>query len=151
MKYRVLFFIWVINLVLVRRVACCRWWWPGQGRTGSTWPPPPWSSPAQTITNSVQNQSWARDNVAATALPRQLGTMVSGHKVVSYCIITISVMATPGRHQKPPPWSSPAHPHYKLCLRTRAVHATTLPRQRYHVFRPQSCWLFHYYYIHYGY
>ena len=30
---------------------------------------------------------------------------------------------------------------------SRAGHATTLPRHRDHVFRPQSCWLLHYYYI----
>ena len=29
--------------------------------------------------------------------------------------------------------------------------ATLLPRQCYHIFRPQSCWLWQYYYISYGY
>ena len=32
-------------------------------------------------------------------------------------------------------------------LTIRAGHATILPRQRDHVFRPQTCFLFQYYYI----
>jgi hypothetical protein len=40
---------------LALRGACCRWWWLGWVRTGSAWPPPPWSCPVcTTIQKKVQ-------------------------------------------------------------------------------------------------
>ena len=37
-----------------------------------------------------------------------------------------------------------------LADNSKARHATTLPRQRDHVFRPQNCWLMHYVYSRYS-
>ena len=53
----------------------------------------------------------------------------------------------PHLHQGKPGYRHRSVPANRLSPISRAGHATTLPRHRDHVFRPQSCWLLHYYFI----